>query len=378
MKYPVFNYSSKQTTDDTLDVFIDGDIVDASTEQFYRDYFGDDTSTSYKTLRDSILSSNCNNINVHINSGGGQVADALAMHDFIVEQKAKGRNISTYGKGIVASAATYPLMAGGSNSHISKNAFFMIHNVSGQAYGTVDEIETTARMMRKMNNCIRDCYANATGKDASEIAEMMNDETWMTGEEACANGFVKNCDGTDNAITNSIPKEKWIYKNTTILNQINNSIPKQNEPLNMDNIKEAVTNGIKSAFEKLGFTNADKTVKISDVQNAIVEAMSGVLETEVKNTIVETLNAAITGDSFKELVANAINAKVAEATENVATKDELNALKDAIADKIATPAKPTNVTLPGGEGDEKDPAKKRLNKIKNAVETGGITIQGMD
>ena len=108
MKVTVFNYSVIKNQQDAsiLDVFIDGDIVDASPQEFYKNWWGDDTSTSFKSFRDQILNSDATRINVNINSGGGMVADALAIHDFIKEQIANGKNIHTYGKGIVASAAT--------------------------------------------------------------------------------------------------------------------------------------------------------------------------------------------------------------------------------------------------------------------------------
>ena len=149
MRTPIINFkysSIKNQADPTvLDIFIDGDIVDAPTQEIYKNWFGDETSTSYKSFRDSILSSDAGRVNIHINSGGGMMADAFAMHDFIREGIDNGKDWHTYGKGMVASAATYPLLAPlkskkPENMHISENCFHMIHNAAGGNYGDVNEM----------------------------------------------------------------------------------------------------------------------------------------------------------------------------------------------------------------------------------------------
>jgi hypothetical protein len=72
---------------------------------------------------------------------------------------------------------------------VPQNAYVMIHNVSGGAFGEADELESMAALMRKLQDDVTDFYANATGKDRQEIAEMMAAETWMNGEDAVEHGF---------------------------------------------------------------------------------------------------------------------------------------------------------------------------------------------
>lgn len=362
MKLSMFNYSfvKNQSEEGTCDVFIDGDIVDADTQTWLA-YWGIDTTTSYKSLRDQILNSGCNNINIHINSGGGMVSDALAMGDFIKEQITAGKNIKTYGKGIIASAATYPLMAAGKNSHISKNAFFMIHNVSGQVSGTVDEVEAGAKMMRKFNDCVRDEYADMTGKPKETIAAWMNAETWFTGKEACNNGFISNCTATANAFTNSIPKDKWPFQNTAILNTINNSItpPKNKEMKKL----EKLGNAIKNVLTELGITAGSKLdqTQIDNLNTKITDAIEHSIGDEIENEVTTQVTNALKGDAYtaaltnsiKEILTaenNPINAAINTATTALVNKEELDALKNDLADKLGTPKKrTTNSTIENGE-----------------------------
>lgn len=218
-----FQYSVRNATSDALDIYIDGYIVDAPTQEMLRSWYGDETSVSYKSLRDQITATQPKTVNVYINSGGGQVADALAIHDMIVELQARGAAVNTYGRGIIASAATYILMAS-NNSSISENSWFMIHNVQGGAYGDVNDVENAAKMMRRFNDQIRDLYVNYTGIDAATIASWMNKETWFSGAQAKEKGFVKNVTGQA-VFTNAIDETKWPFHNSAVLNAYNAFAP---------------------------------------------------------------------------------------------------------------------------------------------------------
>ena len=158
-KLPIFNYHIQNKSDERLDIFIDGQIVDAESQEIMRDWFNDQTSVSFKSFRQEILDSGLKNISITINSFGGQIGDAMAMHDFIQQLENDGYNIETIGIGMVCSAATYILSAS-KKSKISQNAYYMIHNVSGMVRGDVNEVEKYAQSLRNFNNNIRDYYIN--------------------------------------------------------------------------------------------------------------------------------------------------------------------------------------------------------------------------
>lgn len=266
-QFQAFAYKVINQSEDTLDVFIDGIIVDAETQQILKDWFGDETSVSYKSFRDQVLNAKPKNINVYINSGGGMVTDAMAIHDFLVDQENKGVTVNRTGRGIIASAATYLLI--GNNSSMSENSMFMIHNVSGGAYGDVNMLENYAASMRKFNDNIVNFYSKATGLSETVISNMMDKETWMTATEAKDKGFVKNVTGKVD-FTNKIKPEHWPFEDTAVLNAYNSSVKVpsenkeegehksffsnlQNEFMKLfDSLKGAVKNGKEDkAFEKI-------------------------------------------------------------------------------------------------------------------------------
>lgn len=157
-------------------------------------------------------------INVYVNSTGGHIGDALAIHDYLTESESNGVTVNRRGRGIIASAGTYILM--GKNSELSENSWFMIHTVSGSCSGTVDQIENQAKAMRKFNDRIVKFYSNHTGLSQTVISDMMKNETWLTADEAKEKGFVKKVTNSD-SFNNSIQNNHWPYLNTAVLNAYN-------------------------------------------------------------------------------------------------------------------------------------------------------------
>jgi ATP-dependent Clp protease, protease subunit len=355
-RLPFFNYKFQNNSNGSCDVFIDGAIVDASTEQIYKDWWGDDTVKSFRSVRQQIDNSGANEINIFINSGGGQVTEAMAIHDYIVALQNAGKKVTCTGRGIIASAATYILMAS-NNSTISENSWFMIHNVSGFAYGDVNECENQVAMLRKFNDTITQFYTNATGLSNTVIGNMMNKETWLTGAEAKDKGFVKNVETNQN-FTNSINQEQWLFNNTDVLSAYN-SFTKINQ--DKMNIKELVMNALKEA----GFIkNETDTTNYEGIATAVENALKPIneeIDTKVSNAVTE---------ATKDLASTVTNA-VTEAMKNVATPEAIttaveNAVKPINDELVLVKADIANKK--GGEANPKvDP--------KNTMDQTGISWQ---
>ncbi|MGE9312885.1 head maturation protease, ClpP-related [Niabella sp. CJ426] len=292
----IFNYVVN-SDENEVNIYIDGDIVDASTQQFYKDWLGDDTTTSFKSFRDQVNKTDVQTYNVYINSGGGLVTDAMAIHDLLKNLQSKGKTVNTIGRGIIASAATYILMAG-NNATMSKNSWLMIHNVSGAVWGDVNEVESYATTLRKFNDSSRDFYASATGLRKEDITKMMNAETWMTADEAKEKGFVKQIEG-EVAFTNKIPKEHWQFSNMAVLNAYNSAVQPPKEIIPQQNLED-----MKKYFEELGekIMNAIKGVKAPEnndhaaLMQSIGEAVSNSFKegaTGLEDSITKIVNEAV-------------------------------------------------------------------------------------
>jgi len=131
------------------------------------------------------LGNDVDTIDLRIHSPGGSVLDGWAIANGIKNHPA---HVVARVEGLAASMGSVVLMSA-DEIEVPQNAYVMIHNVSGGAFGEADELESMAALMRKLQDDVTDFYANATGKDREEIAEMMAAETWMNGEDAVEHGF---------------------------------------------------------------------------------------------------------------------------------------------------------------------------------------------
>ncbi len=355
MKCPItiFNYSIvKNEAQKSADIFIDGDIVDASTQDILKDWFSDETSVSYKSFRNELLNLGYTDVNVYVNSYGGHVGDAMAMHDTIQDLNNKGWNINTYGRGMVCSSATYLVMAGKNGGEVSKNTSWLIHNVSGGIWGNVNDVENYAKTMRKFNNMIVDFYAEKTGMSKAVVSDLMDKETWFTGKEISDKGFVASCTGYA-PLKNEIEEKHWPYSNMAVLNKYNSSITNSNtDKMDFEKFKNDLMASIKGLLKSNmkpeemenvvanaitnGFKKFDET-READIANAVQAALGG--ET-LTNAVQAAVNKAL--ENVPESVTNAIT----DATKGFVNEEKFENLLNEVADKIGKPGGEKNKLAP--------------------------------
>lgn len=124
-------------------------------------------------------------INLTINSPGGDVLDGLAIYNALKEH---GGKVTVTVNTLAASMASIIALAG-DEIKIADNGFFMIHNPWTVAGGDADYLEKTASDMRKFQSILEDIYFQRTKLNMEEVREMMSIETWLSAEESVEYGF---------------------------------------------------------------------------------------------------------------------------------------------------------------------------------------------
>ena len=124
---------------------------------------------------------------VRINSGGGDVFAANAIFTRLKDHTAK---ITVKIDGWAASAATIIAMAG-DTIKIARNGVFMIHDPAMTVWDTfkAEDFKKMADELEVIKQSIVNTYSMKTGKSADDIAALMSEEKWWTGDEAVTNGF---------------------------------------------------------------------------------------------------------------------------------------------------------------------------------------------
>jgi ATP-dependent Clp endopeptidase proteolytic subunit ClpP len=173
--------------DDDLDA---GEVVDLLIYSVVGDASSLDPSDESNVTARAIATAlraapNAKRINVHLNSEGGNVADALAIYNNLTDHKAEVR---TFVDGLALSSASIIAM-GGDSVTMRRGALMMIHNPWSLAIGDGNAMRKQAKTLDKFQAAIASVYAEKTGLSPAEIKSMMDEETWMTAMQAKRMGF---------------------------------------------------------------------------------------------------------------------------------------------------------------------------------------------
>ena len=166
----------KNFTDTTCDLYFYGDIVDSWLGAF------DDMDQYPEAIKNFLDEAKDKNINIYINSGGGSVFAGMAIYNML--KRHKGYK-TVYVDGLAGSIASVIALAG-DKIVIPKNAYFMIHKPWCSSAGNSNDFREMANTLDKVEQGILNVYKDNLASEIlyDEVVEMVNNETWLTGEEA--------------------------------------------------------------------------------------------------------------------------------------------------------------------------------------------------
>ena len=128
---------------------------------------------------------------VNIRSTGGDVNDALLIHDALSQLPAR---ITTRCYGYTASAATIIAQAASEGCReISANALYLIHTAVCATEGNAAELAGKLDLLHQTDSRIASVYAARSGRPAAEFEALMAENNgngrWLSPEEAVAAGL---------------------------------------------------------------------------------------------------------------------------------------------------------------------------------------------
>lgn len=147
--------------------------------------FWDEDSMSAADFAKLLKEADGDDVTIHINSGGGNVFDANTMAETL--RAYKGRTVASI-EGLAASAASYFALTA-DEVVIGPSALFMIHNPYTYASGEAKDMRKAADLLDMLRTTISDQYVKKTGMGRDEVEALMDEETWLTAEEAVERGF---------------------------------------------------------------------------------------------------------------------------------------------------------------------------------------------
>ena len=176
----------QQTSPGTLDLYIYGNV-----EPDGYDWWEDEvirSETSANTFREELGKyPDVTQINLYINSYGGSVFEGTAIYNQLRRHPARK---TVYIDGFACSVASVIAMAG-DEVVMPRNALMMVHNMWMYVQGNAAELRKAADDLDKINEASREAYLQKAGDKLTPemIAQMEDDETWLTAEECIQYGL---------------------------------------------------------------------------------------------------------------------------------------------------------------------------------------------
>lgn len=173
-------YFQLTTSEDgtTADLDIYGDISSC--------WWDDDAMSAPKLSKQLDELGDVSQINVHINSYGGEVAEGLAIYSALRRHKARVR---TTCDGFACSIASVIFMAGDERL-MSDASLLMIHNAWTSAWGVnAADLRKLADDMDTITSASKSAYMARVSITEAELTELMDAETWISPADAVDMGF---------------------------------------------------------------------------------------------------------------------------------------------------------------------------------------------
>lgn len=165
----------------TVKIKINGPII-ANDDKWIYELFEMD-ATSPKDITNA-LPDNGENVEITINSYGGLVDEGNEIYTELMNYPGQVTvNI------IMAGSAASIIAMAGKPTKISPVGQIMIHNVSMYAGGDYHDMDKASEILKKSNESLANAYMYKTGLSKEELLAKMDEETWLTSDEAVELGF---------------------------------------------------------------------------------------------------------------------------------------------------------------------------------------------
>jgi ATP-dependent Clp protease protease subunit len=215
------------------------------------------------------------NINVRINSPGGNVFDATAIFNTLRNHGAK---VTTHVEGAALSAASLIAMAG-DEIRMAEGSWMMIHDPMGAARGKSEDMRKQADMLDRVKASLVATYATRTKQPSDEIARMMSAETWLSPENAKEKGFADVIAGVAPTVAAFDPNQ---FSNVPQELRVSLVSSTEKPPMATPETPKAAT----LPELKAACTNADAAFLLAQLEaGATVQAASSAWMTELQNKV---------------------------------------------------------------------------------------------
>lgn len=188
-------YLVKQSVDpNCMDLYIYDDVEGDSINWWTGETNQSQTSANY--IKSQLeCCPNCTQINIYINSYGGDVKEGLAIYNQLKRHCAQK---TVYIDGFACSIASVIAMAG-DNVIMGTNTLMMIHHASMSAWGNADELRKAANDVEIIDKASCSSYLAKAGDKLTEdqLNQLLDSQTWLNAEQCIQYGLADEIAGQE-------------------------------------------------------------------------------------------------------------------------------------------------------------------------------------
>lgn len=199
----------------TLDLYIYDHVEGDSYDWWTGEITESQTSAKYiqKQLEEN---KGATQINIFINSYGGEVKEGLAIYNQLKRHTA---NKTVYIDGFACSIASVIAMVG-DQVIMGNNTLMMIHHASMGTWGNAEELRKAANDVEVIDKASCSSYLAKAGDKLSEeiLNQLLDQQTWLNAQQCLEYGLCDEIQGEDN---DQIAKAQQRFENV-VKQQLNN------------------------------------------------------------------------------------------------------------------------------------------------------------
>ena len=290
--------------DNSADVMIYGEICD----DWWKLTEADISATDFDKLLKDARAKGVKNLNVRINSPGGDVNQAIAIRTILMNSGMEEIGISI--EGMCASAATLIACLPGARVTMTEGGEYMIHNPKSGAWGEAKDLEAMAKRLRNTEADSASIYARRSGQSEETIRGWMNAETWMTAKEALERGFVDTVLYAEPIV--AAVSNRTMAAMRRMYAHIPESIQEHTDPSKVSNAEPKVATG-EAAENKILSKEDEITMDIKDITLDQLRAENPALHSQImqagaqqeRERIQEIDDLTPAGEEYAEMAATA-------------------------------------------------------------------------
>lgn len=201
--------------------------------QIGEDFFGDGISAAsvVDALKDY---GDIENLDVRINSVGGDVFEGLSIYNRLKQMKA---NVTVYVDGLAASIASIISMAG-DEIIMGEGSLMMIHSPMTRVAGNARDFQDAIETLDRIENQMIDIYSRKVDVPRNELRTMLAKETWMNAEEAIELGFATS-------VAEEMPVAACAKESVAFFNKLYKNMPTESIHTSTKVVKDQIANTLK-------------------------------------------------------------------------------------------------------------------------------------